>query len=263
MNKQLTDEMPSGVLMWYKKLGETPLQALDRLRLEKPEYKDAVLSYAGRLDPMAEGLLIVLVGEENKKREQYLGLDKVYEAEILFGIDTDTHDVLGLVKSISEPHNFDELETKIREVINNFPKQITLKYPHYSSKTVNGKALHEYARAGALENSGIEIPERVMNIHEMVIQDIYFITAEEMLGSCREKISHVQGDFRQEKIVEQWREVLNNRLERMFMVAQVNIACSSGTYIRSIAHELGKRLTTGACLYSLKRTQVGGFKVEQ
>ena len=55
----------------YKKVGETPLEALDRLRKIKPEYREETLSYAGRLDPVAEGVMLVLVGEECKNKEKY------------------------------------------------------------------------------------------------------------------------------------------------------------------------------------------------
>ncbi len=92
------------IISIYKKLGETPLECLNRLRLEKPDYKEAVLSYAGRLDPMAEGVLLVLVGEENKNREKYLSLSKTYIVEILWGIETDTYDLLGRVSSEKELH---------------------------------------------------------------------------------------------------------------------------------------------------------------
>ncbi len=84
-------------LIFNKHLGETPLQALDRLRIEQPEYQKATLSYAGRLDPMAEGLLLVLVDDECKHSQDYFGFDKDYEATILFGFDTDTHDILGKI----------------------------------------------------------------------------------------------------------------------------------------------------------------------
>jgi tRNA U55 pseudouridine synthase TruB len=64
-----------------KKVGETPLELINRIRIEMPELKDERLSYAGRLDPMAEGQMLILVGDENDNREKYLGLDKEYEAE--------------------------------------------------------------------------------------------------------------------------------------------------------------------------------------
>jgi len=57
------------------------------------------MTYAGRLDPLAEGLLLVLTGEECKNKEKYLGLDKEYEVDVLFGFATDTYDILGKVLS--------------------------------------------------------------------------------------------------------------------------------------------------------------------
>ena len=81
------------VLNLYKNLGETPLERLERLRTQKPLYEREVLSYAGRLDPMAEGVMLCLVGQANKRREQYLDLSKEYTIAVLFGVSTDTYDV--------------------------------------------------------------------------------------------------------------------------------------------------------------------------
>lgn len=81
----------------YKNPGETPLTALKRLRYLAQISSDIPLTYAGRLDPLAEGLLIVLGGEECKKKEQFLAVDKVYECTVLLGFATDTGDVLGLL----------------------------------------------------------------------------------------------------------------------------------------------------------------------
>src|SRR3989344_64050 len=92
--------IPHGsILNLYKRLGETPRERLERLRLEKPLYENEVLSYAGRLDPMAEGVLLTLVGPENKRRDEYLNLSKEYVVDILFGFSTDTYDVLGKIKA--------------------------------------------------------------------------------------------------------------------------------------------------------------------
>ena len=70
------------VILLNKKEGETPLEALEVFRKrktkQKKEYKDVKMTYAGRLDPMAEGLLIILTGEECKNKEKYLVLDKEY-----------------------------------------------------------------------------------------------------------------------------------------------------------------------------------------
>lgn len=84
------------MLNLYKKVGETPLECLGRWVKQNPKYENMKMTYAGRLDPMAEGELLVLVGEECYEKEKYLGLDKEYEFDILFGFGTDTYDILGL-----------------------------------------------------------------------------------------------------------------------------------------------------------------------
>ena len=90
-------EPKQGIITLHKEQGETPLECIERWRAEHKEYLGIALSYLGRLDPMAEGVLLVAVGEENKNREAYLGLDKEYEFEVLFGFETDTYDLLGVV----------------------------------------------------------------------------------------------------------------------------------------------------------------------
>ena len=93
--------LPKSIIS-YKNLGETPLACLEKMRLEHGIGAEIPMTYAGRLDPMAEGVMILLVGEECKNKEQYLGLDKTYGFEVLVGFQTDTYDLLGLVKSENE-----------------------------------------------------------------------------------------------------------------------------------------------------------------
>ncbi len=85
-----------------KKRGETPLEVLTAWKAAHSELVDVPASYAGRLDPMAEGKLLVLLGEECKKQGEYTKLDKEYEVEVLVGAGTDTGDVLGFVRSEKE-----------------------------------------------------------------------------------------------------------------------------------------------------------------
>jgi tRNA U55 pseudouridine synthase TruB len=77
-----------------KNLGETPLEAVERWRTDTSTPSTIPLAYAGRLDPMATGKLLVLMGEECKRQETYHNLDKEYEFEVLFGFNTDTFDVV-------------------------------------------------------------------------------------------------------------------------------------------------------------------------
>ena len=82
----------------FKPVGISPLDAIKILKEKYPELKDEKMTYAGRLDPLAEGALLILAGNAVHKKEKYLKLDKEYEGEILFGFNTDTYDILGLSK---------------------------------------------------------------------------------------------------------------------------------------------------------------------
>ena len=81
-----------------------------------------------------------------------------------------------------------------------------------------------------------------------------------------QKISLIKGDFRQKKILSHWQKMLPKSCWSIktvtFQTAKVKISCSSGTYIRSIAHHLGKELKTGGILLNLKRTKVGDFDIK-
>jgi len=85
------------MILLNKPLGMTPLEAIREFQRKNPKYQTTKLSFAGRLDPMAEGLLLVLEGEENKDRKRFENLDKTYEFSILFGVTTDTYDLLGKI----------------------------------------------------------------------------------------------------------------------------------------------------------------------
>jgi tRNA U55 pseudouridine synthase TruB len=89
------------ILNLYKEAGETPLECMERFRLAHKEYGGVPMTYAGRLDPLASGVLLVLASEARFKREEFLALPKEYEFECLWGISTDTYDPLGLITSIS------------------------------------------------------------------------------------------------------------------------------------------------------------------
>lgn len=237
------------VLSLYKKEGETPLECLNRFRAKQSEYKDAVLSYVGRLDPMAEGVLLVVVGEENKNREAYLGFDKVYEVDILFGISTDTGDILGKVVEVSKSvveSDFNFLES--------FIGSFSQKYPHYSSKTVGGKPLFEWAREGKLDE--IKIPEKEVEIYNIIFKNQYILSSEEILKQVEERILKVNGNFRQEEIIDSWQENLLEKTNEYFSLINIEVSCSSGTYMRTLAEEIGKKLKTPALAWRIKRTSV-------
>ncbi len=251
--------MKGAVLNLYKQLGETPRERLERLRAQRPQYEHEVLSYAGRLDPMAEGVLLCLVGAANQNRDAYLELGKTYVLDVLFGFATDTYDVLGRVMEQGEAPEL--TREKIQQGLNEFRGQIEQEYPPYSSKTVEGKSLFEWARAGAL--GSLIMPRRSVTIYHIDLGELYKVPEKMLLSYIDDSVSRVTGDFRQEEVMRLWQRQLKKDGTREFVAATVTIECTSGTYARSIAHSLGKNLGVPALALHILRSKVGEFNVEK
>lgn len=243
------------IVIVNKKEGETPLEALEAFRAKHKEYKDLPITYAGRLDPMASGVLILLAGEETKHKEKYLALDKEYEFEVLFGFTTDTYDILGKVTQISHGL-FEGLEGAIKSNLKYFTGKFTQKYPPYSSKTVAGKPMFEYSR----NDIAVEAPEREVNVKSLKLIKMRIIKSKKLLENIEKRIRKVKGDFRQKEIIKLWQKNLNHR-ETKYAMAYFKIKCGSGTYVRGIANSLGEKISIPALAYSIKRTKVGKYKV--
>ncbi len=242
------------IIILNKKEGETPLECIERFRSGHNSYKEMKMTYAGRLDPMASGLLIVLAGDEVHNKEKYLGLPKEYEFQILFGFDTDTYDILGKVKHshTNKGIGTKELESHIKKNLKYFTGKFIQRYPVYSSRTVNGKPLFEYARKGIK----LEAPEKEVHVKSLKLKKIRAISAESLLKNIQKRIPRVQGDFRQKEILSIWNKNLSKNKNKFF-IADFYISCGSGTYVRGIAHDLGGKMGIPALAFSIKRTRIG------
>lgn len=240
------------VIVLKKKEGETPLESIGVFCRKHKKYKGVPMTYAGRLDPMASGLLLVLVGDECKNKEKYLKLDKEYEFEVLFGFATDTYDILGKVVNSSILQNDKMLIKQIKSNLKFFRGKFTQKYPIYSSKTVKGKPLFEYGRSGV----EVEVPEREVHVKNLSFLGLKKVTSKNLLENIEKRISKVNGDFRQEEIISIWQQELKDRKVN-FCIGSFKIKCSSGTYVRGIANSLGERLGTPSLAYRICRTRIG------
>ncbi|MDQ3076033.1 MAG: hypothetical protein M3Q34_02800 [bacterium] len=246
------------IILVNKKEGETPLEALSLFRSKHQAYKDLSITYAGRLDPMASGLLLLVVGDEIKNKSKYLDLDKQYEFEVLFGFATDTYDILGKVLRCSdEVIQKNELEKQIQRNLKFFKGKFIQKYPIYSSKTVKGKPLFEYGRRG----ESVDSPEREVNVKSLTFLNIKKVASKKLLENIEKRIKKVGGDFRQEEILKIWRKDLKKDGKEFpwFLIASFKIKCGSGTYVRGIANSLGKSMNIPALAYSIKRTKIGKY----
>lgn len=243
------------VLHLYKPPGWTPLETIRAFQQKHPAYAASKLGYAGRLDPMAEGIVLVLVGEENKKRKEYEQLSKEYVFEVLFGISTDSYDVLGLITENAPPPTSDALKKKVPLIRKQFTGTITQPYPPYSSKPVNGKPLYWWARNNRL--SDITIPSETRTVSSLSFLKSYLFAAEELHHDMEQRIRAVKGKFRQKEIIDGWNLFFQNNKTHTFPVIRFQTAVSSGTYIRSLVHAIGNYLGIPAMTLSITRTKVG------
>ena len=199
-----------GVLLLDKSAGMTSNSALQSARRL---FSAAKAGHTGTLDPLATGLLPVCFGEATKFSADLLDADKTYEAEVLFGITTDTGDCEGeVVRTCSPDFSRNELDS----VLGRFRGRIAQIPPMYSALKRNGKPLYELARQGV----EVERQPREVTIHELQLLEF-------------------SGDR-----------------------ARLRVSCSKGTYIRTLAEDIGNALGCGAHLTALRRTQVGSLAID-
>lgn len=251
----------------YKPIGLTPLQALEAFRKQAKLPAGLKMSYAGRLDPLAEGVLILICGDRLKQKDKFLNLNKTYKAKILFGVSTDTFDLMGkILKVDGKLPETQQIKKELKNLIGN----IILPIPPYSSVPINGKPSFMHARAGELSLKNIQ--SREMKILKITFKGYKTISAQAVLKSAQQKIDKVSGDFRQKEILKLWTKHLspgfrfkdrNDTCSKFvnFKILNLEVSCASGTYIRSIAQSLGERLSCPALLYHLTRQKVGPYNI--
>ncbi len=246
----------SDTISLIKPVGLTPLAAMDKLRERMPGLAQVKMGYAGRLDPMADGVLLVLVGNANSKRKEYERLPKVYSFNFVCGICTDTYDMLGL----AEPGNipaFTTIHQHLARCVTQFTGTFRQEYPPYSAVRVNGKSLFAWARLGKLPQP---MPSKNVTVTEFSVDNITTITATDLLARITENVGMVHGDFRQEHIVSRWQQLLAKN-DTVYPRVACTVKCSSGVYIRGLVHAIGRELNTGAFATGITRTQIGTYTI--
>jgi tRNA pseudouridine55 synthase len=182
------------------------------------------MGHAGTLDPMASGLMIIGVNEGTKKMSEFLKLPKVYVADVLLGKKTDTGDMEGRV--IEEKEVADIPEEKIREVVLGLIGEHSLPVPMYSAIKIGGRPLYKLARK---KERGSEFTEEEKNITPPV----------KVMKVISARLLEIKGN-----------------------VLKIEMEVSSGTYVRSLGEELGRRLGYPATLVGLRRMKIGEFSLE-
>ena len=248
-----------------KVVGETPLDCLERYRSTNVNLVDVPMAYAGRLDPMASGKLLVLIGEECKRQEDYHALDKEYVFSVLFGVASDTGDVLGRLK-VSDA--FQVSDSKLHVVSESLIGDITLSYPAYSSKTVQGIPLHTWAVSGRLDE--IEIPTYTSSIYNLEYLESTYLTGEAVHTDTLTRINSLPpvtdpkkslgNDFRRTDVRADWQRFKEEYANSIFQIAHFRCVSASGAYMRSLAEVIADNCNTLGLAFSIHRTKIGNRK---
>ncbi|HNX03895.1 MAG TPA: tRNA pseudouridine(55) synthase TruB [Opitutales bacterium] len=207
-----TDQPFDGILLIDKPKGITSHDVVDRVR-HKLHMKR--IGHAGTLDPMATGLIIILVGKATKASQYLMGLDKVYEGTILLGKNTNTHDAEGTV--ILERPVPTLSEEQITAFLKTFEGDQYQTPPMFSAKKKDGVPLYKLARKGR----EVEREARIIHISSFKL--------------------------------DAWKEPDS---------IDFTISCTKGTYVRTIANDLGEKIGCGAHLTALNRTDIEKFRIE-
>lgn len=227
-------ELPSsGILLVDKPKGVT---SHDVVSFARGLLHTKRVGHAGTLDPMATGLLILGFGNATRLLNYLLGHNKTYEAVIRLGESTNTDDADGniiasaksenTILSSSNNANIDEILKELRVVIEkNFTGSIMQTPTSFSAIKVNGVRAYDLAREG----KDVHLEPREVFIYDFSLLDAHF-----SVGVSGAKVIDVRA----------------------------SVSCSSGTYIRALARDLGRVLGVGGHLVSLRRTRIGDFSIE-
>ena len=203
----------NGIIVVNKPKNHTSFDVIAILRKKLGQKK---IGHMGTLDPMATGVLPILLGSTAKFQIFTEENEKEYIAEIIFGLTTTTWDIFGEETGKKEANISRE---NLAEILPKFTGEIMQVPPMFSAIKKNGMKLCDLARKG----KEIEREARKVEIKKLEILD-----------------------FNEEK-----------------QTAKLKILCSKGTYIRSLCHEIGAALGTGACMGELTRTLSNSFRLEE
>lgn len=212
-----------GALIIDKPAGLTSHDVIARVRKIIAERR---VGHTGTLDPFATGVLVVLVGRATRLAQFLSGAEKEYEATMRLGYATDTGDLTGSrlpdsFTTAAAEFHREEVETAMASLRG----ELEQTPPMYSAKKMGGRKLYELARRGEeVERKSVQITVREFEV--------------------------IQGEG-------PWLKVNDDATADI----RARVVCSAGTYIRTLAEDLGKLLDVGAHLIELRRTRAGRFKI--
>jgi tRNA pseudouridine55 synthase len=212
-----------GILVIDKPAGWTSHDVVARMRRILGTRR---IGHTGTLDPFATGALVICINRATRLVRFLIGDEKEYQATMRLGYTTDTGDLTGnIISPIADARHI--TTGMVNEALSHFRGRIEQTPPMYSAKKIGGSKLYEMARRGLhIEREPVEIEIKELELRE--IKEIFSHGSEGLTKDCL-----------------------------------IDVVCSSGTYVRTLAEDIGNRLGVGAHLVQLRRTRAGSFEVSR
>lgn len=198
------------------------MQVLEEVRPFLNEVDQTKITFVGRLDPMAEGNIHLLWSGDMEEKKNIQNQDKEYGVEVLFGVKTDTGDVLGLTEGENNEEILYDLEKYIGPFEYEYP---TYSSPHIKQAMKGEKVIHR-------KQNGYVYSIENMNVRKYSsdeLKNIIFYKLEQ----C-----NMKGDFRLDQVKQGWNKFFENN-KNEYKILTLKVKCKSGTYMRVLARELG------------------------
>ncbi len=244
-NTAFPDPFPKGaVILIDKPLGWTSFDVVNKVRhhlKQRLDNKKLKVGHAGTLDPLATGLLVICVGDYTKRIDEFQAMAKAYTGTFTFGASTASYDLEKPADTFyPTEHLNDGLLNAVKQPFIGTIQQVP---PMYSAVKVDGKRMYKNARTGEV----VEIEPRTVQIDRFEIFPLRPVpqpVSEHRIVSAKGAEIHLYPDY------------------AAGMQADFEVHCGKGTYIRSLAFDVGAAAGSGAYLSGLRRTRTGGFSIE-
>ena len=252
------EQLQAGIVLPIDKPRQwTSFQAVNKVKaVVRNNYglKKFKIGHAGTLDPLATGLLLVCIGKATKSIPQLQDGDKVYTGTFVFGATTPCFD---LERPIDHYYPYEHITPALLEhTLPQFTGTVMQVPPMFSAVKIEGQRAYEYART---DDPTVTIQPKPVNIYS------FEITAFRQGDRSKEKGEKCADANNSSNISPLASHLYKNPLGEVpehLPQADFRIHCGKGTYIRSIARDLGLALGSGAFLSALRREQIGDYTVD-
>lgn len=231
------------IVEYTKQIGETMTDLLNRFKIEYNINNMTKVAFAGRLDPLAFGIVIILTDDDIYKKDTFCNYKKTYQCNMIEGITTDTFDIMGLINS--SDLQFNNIYNEIKDM------EICMEYPLYSScNVVDINGVKRQSWYCAKNNISIKsVPTKDIILYSGIKLDSYNKSSIMLYNIIEERINMVQKKtFRQDEILNRWKELLMKE-NKDYTISKWEFKISSGGYIRFLGNSMN------GCCFDINRIE--------